>query len=66
MVPPVYNLMQFGRWPTAIFHPALQVLITAFYRLLLLPFAGFIIRQRSGQLALVDANRRSHCSDIIE
>ncbi len=28
MVPPVYNLMEFGRWPTAIFHPALRLLIT--------------------------------------
>jgi ABC-2 type transport system permease protein len=28
MVPPVYNLMEFGRWPTAIYHPALQILIT--------------------------------------
>ncbi len=28
MVPPVYNLMEFGRWPTRIYHPALRVLIT--------------------------------------
>ncbi|GDY11162.1 ABC transporter permease [Planctomycetota bacterium] len=28
MVPPVYNLMEFGRWPTQIYHPALQILIT--------------------------------------
>lgn len=34
LVPPVYNLMQFGRWPTQIFHPILQVIITS-----ALPFA---------------------------
>jgi ABC-2 type transport system permease protein len=28
MVPPVYNLMEFGRWPTSIYHPALRGLIT--------------------------------------
>jgi ABC-2 type transport system permease protein len=28
MVPPVYNLMEFGRWPTSIYHPALRLLIT--------------------------------------
>lgn len=28
MVPPVYNLMEFGRWPASIYHPALKFLIT--------------------------------------
>jgi ABC-2 type transport system permease protein len=28
MVPPVYNLMEFGRWPTAIYHPVLRFMIT--------------------------------------
>ncbi len=28
MVPPVYNLMEFGRWPNQIYHPVLKVLIT--------------------------------------
>jgi len=28
MVPPVYNLMEFGRWPTSIYHSALRGLIT--------------------------------------
>lgn len=36
MVPPVYNLMEFGRWPTSIYHPALRFLITA-----VIPF-GFV------------------------
>ena len=34
MVPPVYNLMEFGRWPASIYHPALKFLITA-----LIPFS---------------------------
>lgn len=34
MVPPVYNLMEFGRWPTSIYHPALRALITG-----IIPFA---------------------------
>jgi len=28
MVPPVYNLMEFGKWPTRIYHPALQWLVS--------------------------------------
>lgn len=28
MVPPVYNLMEFGRWPTSIYHPFLRLFIT--------------------------------------
>ena len=36
MVPPVYNLMEFGRWPVRIYHPALRWLITA-----VIPF-GFV------------------------
>lgn len=28
MVPPVYNLMEFGRWPLSIYHKSLQFLIT--------------------------------------
>jgi len=27
MVPPVYNLMELGRWPNSIYHPALKVLL---------------------------------------
>ncbi len=34
MVPPVYNLMEFGRWPSSIYHPTLKLLITA-----VIPFA---------------------------
>lgn len=34
MVPPVYNLMEFGRWPNGIYHPALKFLITC-----LIPFS---------------------------
>lgn len=34
MVPPVYNLMEFGRWPLAIYHWSVQLLITV-----LIPFA---------------------------
>ncbi len=34
MVPPVYNLMEFGRWPTRIYHPALRLLIS-----MVIPFA---------------------------
>ena len=29
MVPPVYNLMEFGRWPNGIYHWSLKLLITA-------------------------------------
>ncbi len=29
MVPPVYNLMEFGRWPNSIYHWSLKLLITA-------------------------------------
>jgi ABC-2 type transport system permease protein len=29
MVPPVYNLMEFGRWPNRIYHPAMRWLISA-------------------------------------
>ncbi len=28
MVPPVYNLMELGRWPNRIYHPALQALVS--------------------------------------
>ena len=28
MVPPVYNLMELGRWPNSIYHPALKLLLT--------------------------------------
>lgn len=34
MVPPVYNLMEFGRWPVGIFHWGVQALIT-----FLIPFS---------------------------
>jgi ABC-2 type transport system permease protein len=28
MVPPVYNLMELGRWPNSIYHPALRLLLS--------------------------------------
>ncbi len=28
MVPPVYNLMELGRWPNSIYHPALRLVLT--------------------------------------
>jgi ABC-2 type transport system permease protein len=34
MVPPVYNLMELGRWPNRIYHPALRILISC-----LIPFS---------------------------
>ena len=34
LVPPIYNLMEFGRWPIAIYNDAIKVLIT-----LVIPFA---------------------------
>ncbi len=34
MVPPVYNLMEFGRWPSSIYHWGLKLLITC-----VIPFA---------------------------
>jgi ABC-2 type transport system permease protein len=34
MVPPVYNLMEFGRWPSGIYHSGIKVLITC-----VIPFA---------------------------
>ncbi len=34
MVPPVYNLMEFGRWPNSIYHWSLKLLISA-----LIPFS---------------------------
>lgn len=39
MVPPVYNLMEFGRWPGDIFAPWLKLLITC---LIPFSFAGFL------------------------
>jgi ABC-2 type transport system permease protein len=29
MVPPVYNLMEFGRWPVSIYNDAIRILVTA-------------------------------------
>lgn len=39
MVPPVYNLMEFGRWPTDLYAPWLKLLITC---LIPFSFAGFL------------------------
>lgn len=39
MVPPVYNLMEFGRWPVELYAPWLKLLITC---LIPFSFAGFL------------------------
>jgi len=46
MVPPVYNLMEFGRWPTSIYHPALRLLITCVIPFSFVAFypAGYLVR----------------------
>jgi ABC-2 type transport system permease protein len=46
MVPPVYNLMEFGRWPTGIYHPLLKILITCVIPFSFVAFypAGFLVR----------------------
>lgn len=46
MVPPVYNLMEFGRWPTGIYHPALKLLITCVIPFAFVAFypAGYLVR----------------------
>jgi ABC-2 type transport system permease protein len=46
MVPPVYNLMEFGRWPAGIYHPALKLLITCVIPFSFVAFypAGYIVR----------------------
>lgn len=46
MVPPVYNLMEFGRWPTGIYHPALKLLIICVIPFSFVAFypAGFLVR----------------------
>lgn len=46
MVPPVYNLMEFGRWPTGIYHHVLKVLITCVIPFAFVAFypAGFLVR----------------------
>jgi ABC-2 type transport system permease protein len=46
MVPPVYNLMEFGRWPTGIYHPMLKLLITCVIPFSFVAFypAGFLLR----------------------
>ncbi len=46
MVPPVYNLMEFGRWPAGIYHPALKLVITCIIPFSFVAFypASFIIR----------------------
>jgi ABC-2 type transport system permease protein len=53
MVPPVYNLMEFGRWPTSIYHPALKLLITCVIPFSFVAFypAGFLARGGGGGLA---------------
>ena len=42
MVPPVYNLMEFGRWPSSIYHWSLKLLITV-----LIPFSFVAIQPAS-------------------
>jgi ABC-2 type transport system permease protein len=46
MVPPVYNLMEFGRWPTGMYHPVLKLLITCVIPFAFVAFypASFIVR----------------------
>ncbi len=46
MVPPVYNLMEFGRWPSSIYHPAMKLLITCVIPFSFVAFypAGFLVR----------------------
>lgn len=46
MVPPVYNLMEFGRWPTGIYHPLLKLLITCMIPFSFVAFlpAGYLLR----------------------
>ena len=46
MVPPVYNLMEFGRWPTGIYHPLLKILVTCVIPFSFVAFypAGFLVR----------------------
>jgi ABC-2 type transport system permease protein len=46
MVPPVYNLMEFGRWPGSIYHPALKLLITCVIPFSFVAFypAGYLVR----------------------
>ena len=46
MVPPVYNLMEFGRWPVGIYHPALKLIITCFIPFSFVAFypAGYLVR----------------------
>jgi ABC-2 type transport system permease protein len=46
MVPPVYNLMEFGRWPTGIYHPMLKLVITCVIPFSFVAFypAGFLLR----------------------
>lgn len=53
MVPPVYNLMEFGRWPTSIYHPALKLLITCAIPFSFVAFypAGFLARGGAADLA---------------
>ena len=55
MVPPVYNLMEFGRWPSSIYHPAIKLLITCvipFSFVAFLPAAIFVSDQADWSLAL--------------
>lgn len=54
MVPPVYNLMEFGRWPTRIFHPALKLLITCIIPFSFVAFypAGWLVRGGGGEAAM--------------
>jgi ABC-2 type transport system permease protein len=55
MVPPVYNLMEFGRWPTGIYHPALKLLITCVIPFSFVAFypASYIVRGEDAFPALL-------------
>jgi ABC-2 type transport system permease protein len=46
MVPPVYNLMEFGRWPSRIYHPVLRWFISAVIPFSFVAFypASFFVR----------------------
>ena len=52
MVPPVYNLMEFGRWPVDIYHWALKLLITCVIPFAFIAFypAGWLVGRGDGWL----------------
>jgi len=51
MVPPVYNLMEFGRWPNSIYHPWLKLLITC-----VIPFSFVAFLPAGALLGKADAS----------